>query len=82
MIDNHVVNAHNDDDDDDDAYEQGIMNARIGPLQEATGYDVEVRAVTSAGVGRTNTLRFVVPRLRTPSDSLPSDVSSKFNVKF
>jgi len=52
------------------------MSARIGPLQEATGYNVEIRAVTVAGVGRTNTLRFVVPRLRPPSDALPSDISS------
>jgi len=40
-------------------------------------YEVEVRAVSSVGVGRTETVRFTVPRLRTPSDSLPTDVSSK-----
>ena len=67
-----------DDDDDDDAYEQALRSARIGPLQEATGYDVEIRAVTSTGVGRTSTLRFVVPKLRTPSHTRPADISSKF----
>jgi len=54
------------------------MSARIGPLQEATGYDVEVRAVTNAGIGRTNTLRFIVPRLRTRSEAQSSDSSSKW----
>ena len=53
---------------------QNAASARIGPLDEARGYEVEVRAVSRAGVGRTNTLRFFVPRLRTPSDAQPTDV--------
>lgn len=65
--------------------EQNTMSARIGPLHEATGYDVEIRAITNAGAGRTNTLRFVVPRLRSPSDAQFTDEltdNKQFNSKF